>query len=102
MEHSYPLSRAGTDGGALGLLLKQMKSSAPPLRQGPPQEKKVIDGRGLSPGLSVKAAEVFFLLPSELGFRGVESPAFTRRHQGTFSKAMWGHPYRRGNCSEAA
>ena len=74
------------------LLVKQKKSSALPLRPGPLQEKKFIDGRGLSAELSGKAAEMFLFLPSEFGFRVVESSKFTRRHQGTLSKAIWSHP----------
>lgn len=72
--------------------LGKTESSALPLRQGPLQEKKFIDGRGLSAGLSGKAAEMFLLLLSDLGFRVVESSKFTRRHQGTISKAIWSHP----------
>lgn len=52
---------------------REVKSSALPLRQGAPQENMGIGGRGLGPELSVKAAEMFLLLPSGLGF-WVESP----------------------------
>lgn len=74
------------------LLVKEMKSSAPPLRQGLPHRNTFLDGRGLGPGLSVKDAEVFLLLPPGLGFRVVEAPMFPRRHQGTISKMMWVSP----------
>lgn len=107
MEESYHLSRAGTQDSAPGLSRggkkqQQMKSSAPPQRQGLPQENKFIDERGLSPGVSGGAAEVVLLLPSALEFRVVESPRITRRHQGTLCKETWGHACSSGDGSEAA
>lgn len=98
MEHSYHLSKAGTQESACSWppLEKERKSSAPPQARGPPQGNDFADARGLGPGLSVKAAEVFSLLPSGLGFGVVESPVFTGRHPGTISKVTWGHPCRRG------
>ena len=59
---------------------------------GPTSREKFIDGRGLSAGLSGKAAEMFLFLLSDFGFRVVESSKFTRRHQGTISKAIWSDP----------
>lgn len=55
-----------------------------------------MGGRGLGSGLSVKAVVVLLLLPSGLGFRGVESPMFTGRHQGAISKVMWGPTMQEG------
>lgn len=75
------------------LLVKRMESSAPQLREGPPQDHMLVHGRGQSSGLLAEAAEVCLLLPPpQFGIQGGESVAFTRRHQETISKVRWGRP----------
>lgn len=58
------------------LLVKRMESSAPQLREGPPQDHMLVHGRGQSSGLLAEAAEVCLLLPPppSSGFR-VENPS---------------------------